>query len=80
MPYLDEPQVLHCVCKPSEREEDVAFSMMLFPCVSKLYPFLVKFSKKKIIIKTRLCDSDMEGVHESQSSDFLPPSKKDSTL
>ena len=76
------PQVLHCACKPDKREEDVAFSMMLFQCVSKLNSTFLgsHFQKKKNILKTRLCDSDIEGVHENQSPDFLPPSKKGSAL
>lgn len=40
---------LHSIYKPSEREEDVAFSVMLFPCVSKLTftLFWSKFQRKK---------------------------------
>lgn len=34
--------------------------------------------KEKYMLKTRLSDSDVEGIHEDQSPDFLPPSKKGS--
>lgn len=48
MPYLDEPLSFALYIQPNEKEKDVAFSMMLLPCVSKLNftPFWSNFQRK----------------------------------